>query len=862
MQPILERGDLLDRLSGHLGDAAQGSGSLIFLTGEAGAGKSTVVREFARTRPTGTLILTGYCDPLSTPRPLGPLLYIAAEPDSGLGEIAGIEDGFEVFGLLLGRLQHSIRPILMVIEDVHWADAATLDMITYLGRRIGNSKALMIATYRDDEVTNEHPLQSILGDLVPKPSVYRYPVDLLSRRGVHTLAEGLDVDADRVFDLTGGNAFYVTELLATDGNVPDSVQDAVLARVGKLDPDSRAAVEAVSVAPRSMTPDQIMTLTGVPRSAADQAVAAGVLVSDKDGYRFRHELARLAIETSITEPFRIELNRSMVEILGESADLSSLAHHAVNTRDPAVILEVVPLAARQAARRQAHRQAVGFFGAAHPFIDRLPRSDQTDFLAEYFVSLSVIDRQNETLQVARDMAQIADTMDDPYQIGRSLRFLSRAHWMSGDVPQSNQEIARSVAVLEPLGDSVELAHSLFIAANNQMLDRHFEKGVILAERSLEMAGRIGDIDREVAALQALGTLHLVNGDVDRGIGLIEKSIALGGKTSNPRIELVGYSMLGTGGGEVKIYDRALDWLGQSIAMARERDEDYSAAYDTAWQARIKCEQGRWDEAIALAGPVAQVDPGRAPISAVTALGTIGRVMVRRGDPGAEAVLRDGLALGATGALQHIWVSVCSLAEWHWLRGDNQSALDVLEEFHRKIIKTDTAWGRGEVSYWMWRVGGLSKPPPNMAEPFALMIGGQWSEAALKWERIGCPYEQALALAQGDTKARLAGLEIFDDLGARPAGQWLRKALRDQGVPAIPSGPRSSTKKDPMGLTRRQSEVLALVEQGLGNAEIARRLFISQKTAEHHVSAILTKLGASSRAEAIALSHRTSGPGDN
>jgi DNA-binding CsgD family transcriptional regulator len=162
---------------------------------------------------------------------------------------------------------------------------------------------------------------------------------------------------------------------------------------------------------------------------------------------------------------------------------------------------------------------------------------------------------------------------------------------------------------------------------------------------------------------------------------------------------------------------------------------------------------------------------------------------------------------------------------------------------------------GELGFWMWRAGALAAAGEEMAKPFALQIAGDWRAAAETWEQIGCPYEQALALADGDEEAQRVALEIFERLGAGPAAEALRQKLRAAGVRGLPRGPRPSTKENPLGLTARQMEVLALMAEGLSNAEIANRLFISPKTVDHHISAILAKFDAHSRAEAVAFAQQ-------
>ena len=145
-------------------------------------------------------------------------------------------------------------------------------------------------------------------------------------------------------------------------------------------------------------------------------------------------------------------------------------------------------------------------------------------------------------------------------------------------------------------------------------------------------------------------------------------------------------------------------------------------------------------------------------------------------------------------------------------------------------------------------------PSRLPEPYVLQCAGDWQSAAAAWERLGCPYEQALALAEGDTKARRAAFEIFDRLGARATAERLKQQLGAEHTQGIPRGPRPSTRCNPAGLTNQQLEVLQLVTDGLRNAEIAETLQITPKTVEHHVSAVLTKLHVRSRAQAVTRAH--------
>ncbi|MGH3649506.1 MAG: ATP-binding protein, partial [Acidimicrobiia bacterium] len=328
---LLERDSLLAEIDRLLALAASGHGSMTFIAGEAGAGKTSLVLEAARRSASRARILIGGCDPLSTPRPLSPLLDVLSDPDSGLGDLLEkASERAELFTAVLQRLKGTIQPTVLIIEDVHWADEGTLDLMRFLGRRVGDSNALVMCTYRHDEVGATHPLRVVLGDLATREATERLDVEPLSLVAVRALARGTKVDPDRLYQITGGNAFYVTEVLAAGTDVPPSVRDAVLARAARLRPPARKVVEAVSIAPRHLDIKHTLDLTGARLDEIDEATTQGVLVASGDSLSFRHELARAAIEDSIPTPTRLDLHRKMIGLLVEDdpPDLARLAHHA------------------------------------------------------------------------------------------------------------------------------------------------------------------------------------------------------------------------------------------------------------------------------------------------------------------------------------------------------------------------------------------------------------------------------------------------------------------------------------------------------------------------------------------------------
>ena len=188
----------------------------------------------------------------------------------------------------------------------------------------------------------------------------------------------------------------------------------------------------------------------------------------------------------------------------------------------------------------------------------------------------------------------------------------------------------------------------------------------------------------------------------------------------------------------------------------------------------------------------------------------------------------------------------------WLEGKHELAIEEARAAYDLAVQKKHPWIAGEIAFWRWRAGDDISPPAWIATPFALQIAGDWRAAAVEWQRRGCPYEQALALMDGDESAQLAALEIFERLGARPATEKLKQQMRSHGMRGIPRGPRLATRENVFGLTAREMEVLGCLVEGSSNKDIAKKLSLSIRTVEHHIASILQKMEVDSRNEAVAL----------
>ena len=233
---LLERDDELTALGDRLAEVeASARGHVVLLRGEAGVGKTALIREFCELHEGSARIVGGACEPLFAPRPLGPFLEIAQQLEGDLPSL--VEQGampYQVVAELAEELRRK-TPTVLLLEDVHWADEATLDVFRLLARRVESVPALVVASYRDDELDVADPLRIVLGELATSPSISRMKLSGLSPAAVAELAEPYGADADELFAKTAGNPFFVAEALAAGADaIPETVRDAVLARTARL----------------------------------------------------------------------------------------------------------------------------------------------------------------------------------------------------------------------------------------------------------------------------------------------------------------------------------------------------------------------------------------------------------------------------------------------------------------------------------------------------------------------------------------------------------------------------------------------------------------------------------------------------
>lgn len=857
---LLERDELLATLQLQLQQASARPGALVLVAGEAGIGKTALLQAFAAAQNGALPVRWGGCDGLQTPRPLGPLHDIAAQAGGELlAALDGDADRLRVFAAFLELL--SAQPSLVLVEDLHWADDATLDLLRYVGRRIGQTCSLLVGSYRSDEIGPSHPLRGVIGDLATS-RIQRLVPEPLSLDAVRELAGDREIDVLALHATTGGNPFYVTEVLASgQPGVPVTVRDAVHARAARLRPSARAILDVAAVAGSRVEPWLLQDLVAAESAAIEECLATGVLRVQDGAFTFRHELARQAILQALTPTRLLSLHRLVLQALQSpgtpAVDLARLAHHAEGAAAQEAVLQFAPAAAREAAARGAHRQAAQQFARALRHAPTDPAL-HASLLDEYASECHLGGLLDESIGARRAAAGLWRDTGNTDSEAISLARMAHALVGAGRNADGEAAMQRALTLVGPEAESIAAVATRRWAAHVRMLDRDTEDAIREGGIAMAIASRLGDREAVVHCLGTIGAAMIVAGRVEEGRQRLEQSLAMAERL--PSDAWVGNALgnLGSACGEAYAFDLAENYLRRGIEFCTDRDIEYQRLYLLSWRALVELYRGRWTEAAATAHAVL-AERASPAIARMMALIALGRLRARRGDPGAWDALDEGLELARhTGTLQRIAPMRAARAEAAWLEGRPEDAAAEAAPGVELAVRKRHAWFASELLFWCWRgAGSASDRAPEFCthRPFALQAAGRWQEAAAAWRVLGCPFEVASALADGDEAALREALAIFESLGARPMIERVRRALRAAGVRGLPRGPREATSRQIAGLTHKEVAVLALLAEGLRNREIAQRLNRSVRTVDHHVAAVFAKLEVSNRAEAVSAAYR-------
>lgn len=852
---LIERDDFLALLQKKLSMVAEGEGHCVFVSGEAGIGKTALVKAFCK-QQANCIIYQGACDALFTPRPLAPLYDIIWQVSSDLLPASHtIEQRSELFLNFFHELSNREEKILIVFEDIHWADEATLDFIKFFLRRIVQTRCLFILTYRDDEIHSGHPLRNVLGDLSPD-TFTRIQLTPLSRQAVYKLADEKGYDAENVYSISGGNPFYVNEILASySPGVPDNIKDAILSVYDRQEEGTKNAWQICSVIPEGLEVNRFAKIKSSWDEGMDHCFALKIIIVKNDRVIFKHELYRRTIEDSLSPFKRVALNKMILDLFltsfEEGGEIERIVQYAKNANENKLVVKYAPLAAKQAASVGAHIEASKLFLAAIEYAGGKDEDQPVELYEAYAYECYLTNQIKDAISYQEMALKTWRKRNGKEETGNSLRLLSRYCWFDGNRDEAEKYAKEAVQILESLPSSRAKAMAFSNMSQLKLFSEEITECGNWGNLAIEMAREIKDDEILCHALNNVGAaLWKASSSKDTGEKYLMESLDLALKNGYHEHAARAYSNIIYNSVEAKEYELAKKFLQAGIAYCEERGLDSSNNYKLSLKARMLMETGDWDEAAVIARNFLQT-PAQAGTIKIGCLLILATIKIRRGEPDASLLVEEAKALAfKTKEHQRIIPVMIALLEYEWLTGKRFITEEELKICMGLVQKVDNIFLNSEIHFWLRKVRKQEIQLPGLYDPYRLLIEGKINKAADFWQKKGCPFQQAFALFEGAEPDKKNALILFQQLGANAVAEKIKMEMRAVGIKSIPRGMRESTKTNAAQLTIRELDVLRLLQKGNPTKEIAGTLFISPKTAENHISNILFKLDVKTRSKAI------------
>lgn len=853
---LIERAGFLSLLQTKFEEVAAGEGHCILVSGEAGIGKTSLVKAFCKEKSDDCSIYQGTCDALFTPRPLAPLYDILWQLGAEGWESGGsLADRAGLFNRFYQELSGRKSITLIVFEDIHWADEATLDFIKFLARRISRVHCLFILTCRDDEIHSGHPVRNVLGQL-PPDSFTRLRLTALSRQAVEKMAGEKGYSGEDVYGISGGNPFYVNEILASySPGIPDNIKDSVLSVFNRQEEKTKQVWQILSVLPTGFEIGYLEKMEPLYASAIAKCLDAKILLLKGDRLSFKHELYRRTIETSLSPFVRMALNKKILELFRDAfetdREIERIIHHAKNANEYDLVVHYAPLAAMQAACLGAHVEASKLYFSAIEYYQGKDKNMLVQLYELYAYECYLTNKIKEAIIYQGRALNIWKEKGDVEKTGNALCFLSRLWWFDGKRKQAETYAGEAIEVLTGQPSSRAKAMAFSNMSQLKMLSDQMTECIYWGEKAIAMAGELDNDEIRCHALNNIGSVQMrIKAYKEKGMAALRQSLDLALKNSLHEHAARAFTNLGSDAVKIKDYPFAKEILDEGIRYCEERQLDSWKTYMLSCKATLLLETGCWHEAFCIAGQLIK-NEDQPPIVTIGALIVVATIKMRRGDMEILPLLMQAKtkALDAMEP-QRVLPVLVALLEYEWLKGQPCIEQDIIDRAIGLTGQASALYVSHEFGFWLEKVRQQRLPHWKPYEEYCADNPKKALKAAGIWERLGCPFQQALMLSEGGDIDKKKALIIMQQLGANTVYEKLKQDMRTYGIKGIPRGIRKTTQSNPALLTDRELNVLVLLKENLQNKEIGARLFISAKTVDHHISSILFKLDVNSRAKAV------------
>ena len=858
---LIERQSYIDSLKEQFSKIADGEGHCIFVCGESGIGKTSLLKAFTKDLKKDYQVYEGTCDALFTPRPLAPLYDIAWQIRHDLIDSStDLHDRAGLFSRFFQELKKQDQISIIVFEDIHWADEATIDFIKFMGRRITHLQCMFILTYRDNEIHPLHPLSNIFGQLSPD-SFTRIALNPLSQEAVIKLAEEKGYDGEKVFEVSGGNPFYVNEILSSySEGVPANIRDAIISAYNRTNEKTRQVWDLLSVIPGKFEIKYLEKFAPAYLEAVDNCMQLQILIQQEGQIFFKHELFRIAIENHLSPLRRVSLNKTILELFlrdfEENNEIERIVHHSKNANAYDLVVKYAPIAAKSAACVGSHIEASKLLYTAIEFFQGDDPDIRISMYESYAYECYLTNSIKQAIIYAGKTLRLLKAAGDVERTADCMRFLSHLRCCDGDRKTALSLGLEAIGILseEPPSKVKAMAFS-----NISQLKMHFDDladSMDWAMKSFAVARGLNDEEALCPALINIGTLNMIiPSSWNEGVEQLRKSLSISLKNSYHEHAARAYANLARNAFRLKDYEFVNNILEDGIRYSDERELPYWNFTILSVKARLMFDKGKWNEAYIIAEKLLNHEyHGSFEIHAVLVMALI---KMRKGEfDEAFQLIIKAKALTSKGIeLQTMIPLVVASLEYEWLTAQRILETDDLNMVLKMIEGSALTIENSELAFWLMKVRKQHLALKEVYEGYHVKnVAGAHKaaihKAAAHWNKLGNPYARAMVLFEGSDDDKKDAISIVQDLGADSAFERMKLEMRSSGIKGIPRGLRKSTKLNAALLTGREMDVLELLKDGLQNKEIANKLFISAKTVDHHISAILFKLDVNSRVKAV------------